>query len=96
MFKTVPLGILDDRFCGVGYADSWMDERLESKKSEIGGEGCRDFTKKCQLPLARVVCWLRTKGVRRFLQYRRKSRASLPIGRCPGECLSITRKTPHT
>ena len=43
------MGILDDRFCGVGYAGSWMDEGLESKKSEIGGEGCRDFHEKVSI-----------------------------------------------
>ena len=38
---------------------SRRNQRLVAKDVEI-------FTKKCQLPLARVVCWLRTKGVRRF------------------------------
>ena len=35
MFKTVPMGILDERFYGVGYAGSWMDERLESKETLV-------------------------------------------------------------
>ena len=38
---------------------SGRNQRLVAKDVEI-------FTKRCQLPLARVVCWLRTKGIRRF------------------------------
>ena len=70
---------------------SRRNQRLVAKDVEI-------FTKKYQSPRSSTSVLVTHEGSKEvfFLQYRRKSRASLPIGRCPGECLSIIHKTPHT